>query len=108
MISKYMYSVLSALAWRPIASAAFSRLSSRELAWADEVARSAMLLRTHTVRYSVRGIVCFLPFPVYKRSLITVKEEIFPPKQVVLLMLWTNSTTSEAASHQQKIISIHD
>ena len=38
----HTYSILSALTWRPMPPAAFSRLCSRDLTWLGEFARSAM------------------------------------------------------------------
>ena len=40
--SKHMYSVLSALTWRSMPPAAFSRLCSRDSIWADVFSRSPM------------------------------------------------------------------
>ena len=42
VLSRYMYSVLCALTWRPMPPAARSRLCSSVLAWAGAFARIAM------------------------------------------------------------------
>ena len=61
-----MFSVLSALTWRPMPPAAFSRLCSKDSAW---VARSAMSLVLSMSVIICVGIVCFLLFPVWSHFL---------------------------------------
>ena len=67
---KHVYSLFSALTWRPMPAAARSRLCSRDSAWAGVFARSTMSLVFSTSVIVCEGVsFCFFPLPAWNRFL---------------------------------------
>ena len=66
---KDLFSVLTALTWRPTPAAPHSRLSSRVSALAGEFGRTAMSSTYSLSVIIVRGSFCLFPLPVWNRYL---------------------------------------
>ena len=65
---KHVYSVLSALTWRPMPPAAHSRLYTRDSAWVGEFLLKCYVIGIVYARYSLRGVSS--AFFLYRSSVI--------------------------------------